>query len=464
MLASFLPLLRESLECALLLGLALCHPALFAQRRLLYSGTAAGLMAGLLVVYLPALAENAPGMEHWITLRYLSEAIIFYAGLLLLALNGTEGVQDGNAVKKPASAATIFLLGFALFFFEARSGALYINDLGDINGAAKAYAGAALGMAAGFAPLLFFAWRMEGLGLGRFFSPASLLIAIGSIKFITGGVGEVEGGHILISLQQGMQYLVENMVGHVQSLLIIGQHDFITSPMAGLAGYFKEERMSTALTVVFIMMPPLLALVRVFSRPDPEVRGMEVAAERRLKQAFFRQDMAFLSTPVLASFLLLLISLHTVNASVNPLSEPEPINVMESDERPGMLLIPLVDRLGDFTDGRLRKYVFYSGSSTVTFLAIMKPDGTVGLGLDECEVCRPAEWNTSAQGYAQRGEHLVCKYCMTPIAIPTVNEPGGCNPIPVPFEIEEDSLVLNLDDLMRVHRAANKAEKKGMGL
>jgi uncharacterized membrane protein len=457
MLSSFLPLLRESLQCAFLLALLAGYPALYAQRRILYAGTALGFLAGMLMVYVPFLGARAPAIEHWITMRYISEAVLFYSGLLLLVLSSTE--RTGPERQTPA--LLLLSLGFALFFFESHSASLYIQDLGLIDGPAPAYAGAALGLLLGFAPLVLIIKKLPRLGLGRFFSPASLLIAVGSVKFITGGLGEVEEGDILIALQQGLQYFVEHLVGHVQSLLMITQHAFISSPLSGLADYLREDRMSTALTVAFVMLPPVLALVSIFSRPDPELRGLEVAAERRLKLAFFRREMVFYSAPVLAAFLLLMFSLHAVNASVNPLSEPEPMPVMESDERPGALVIPLSDRIGDFTDGLLRKYVFYSGNNRIIFLAIMKPDGTVGLALDECEICKPAEWNTSALGYAQRGEHLVCKYCMSPIAIPTVNEPGGCNPVPVPFEIEEGEIVLRMDDLVRVHEALKNLEKKG---
>jgi hypothetical protein len=457
MLSSFLPLFRESLECSFLLALLAGYPAVFGGRRFLYAGTALGFVSGLLAVYVPALGARAPGIEHWITLRYISEAVLFYTGLLLLALNGT-GVS-GHKRRPPALA--LLALGFALFFFESHSASLYVRDLGLIDSPVPAYAGGALGLVLGFAPLILIINKLPGLGLQRFFSPASLLITVGAAKFITGGLGEVEDGDILISLQQGLQYLVEQMVGHVQSLLMLSQHAFIASPLSGLADYLREERMSTALTVAFVMLPSVLALVKIFSRPDPELRGLEVAAERRLKLAFFRREMIFFSAPVLAAFLLLMVSLHAVNASVNPLSEPEPMPVMESEERPGSLVIPLSDRIGDFTDGLLRKYVFYSGNNRIIFLAIMKPDGTVGLALDECEICKPAEWNTSALGYAQRGEHLVCKYCMSPIAVPTVNEPGGCNPVPVPFEIVEGEIVLRMDELVRVHEALGKLEKKG---
>ena len=88
----------------------------------------------------------------------------------------------------------------------------------------------------------------------------------------------------------------------------------------------------------------------------------------------------------------------------------------------------------------------------------------MGRALDESEVCKPAEWNTAALGYAQRGENRICKYCMTPIPTSTVNKPGGCNPIPVGFTVEEGHIVVETQELIRVYRAAKALDKKGMGL
>lgn len=458
MLSSFFITFREALQCGLLIVLLAGYPELRPGRRAMYAGITCGLALALALALLPALSGRMPDIGHWINARYISECIIFYLGAALLALYGPEGKHKPEPTP---SGAGLFTLGFLLFFFEAHSLALYNIDLSTLDGAAKIAPAAAAGLVIGLLPIWLLEKKIASARLERFFSPGSLLVTVGAIKFITGGVPEVEDGDILIGVQQGLQHFVEGSVDHLQSLLMIGQHPFIETPFAGLADYLREQRLSTALTVAFVMAPPLLVMIRVFSRPDPEVRGLDVAAQRRLKKAFFRREMAFLSTPVIVSLMLLIVSLHAVNASVNPLSEPEPIPVMESEERQGVILISLTDRIGDFTDGKLRKYVFYSGRDKVVFLAIMKPDGSVGLALDECEICKPAEWNTSAIGYAQRGDHLVCKYCMSPIAIPTVNEPGGCNPIPVPFAIEKDNIALRLDDLMRVHKAARDMEKKG---
>ncbi|MCK4912037.1 MAG: DUF2318 domain-containing protein, partial [Thermodesulfovibrionales bacterium] len=104
------------------------------------------------------------------------------------------------------------------------------------------------------------------------------------------------------------------------------------------------------------------------------------------------------------------------------------------------------------------------GREVIRFIAIMKPDGTVGVGLDECEICDPPKWNKKAQGYAQRGDHLVCKYCMTPIPTNTVNRPGGCNPIPLPFVLEDGRITIETGELIRIWRAAEKLDKKGSHL
>jgi len=108
--------------------------------------------------------------------------------------------------------------------------------------------------------------------------------------------------------------------------------------------------------------------------------------------------------------------------------------------------------------------VYYAGSKQVLFLAIMKPDGTVGIALDQCEICRPADWNKDARGYAQQGANLFCKYCVTPITTNSVNTPGGCNPIPVPFTIVESTIVIDRGELVSVFDKAEALERKGTHL
>jgi uncharacterized membrane protein len=445
-------------------------------------GVALAFFSGFPLSFIPDVGDYLWGGEKWTFFRYLFELTVFYLGVALIAggfykerdveyykeLNdlGLKPIESGAEVAaRRLLRAGLFALGFLLFFFEAQGVGFYVYDIGLMKEQVSASVALAVaGTVAGLTPLIFYKWILRKAPVERTLLLPSLLMLVGALKFAIGGVGELEDGNVLISLQRGVQFFLESAVDHAQFLLLITDHRFIGIPLAGLADFLSGDRTAMALTVVLIMAPPVYMLVHLVSRPDPMVGDMEVPAERRLKVAFFRRELVYKAMPVLVSFLVILISLHAVNVSLNPLSEPVPIPVRETDEEPDMLRIPLSDRLGDFTDGKLRKYVYYYGSKQIIFLAILKPDGTVGLALDECEICKPAEWNKAAQGYAQRGGHLVCKYCMTPIPVPTVNKPGGCNPIPVSFKVEDENIVVALADLIRVYKSARELDKKGTQL
>jgi hypothetical protein len=454
---SFLASLREALQCAFLLVLAAGCPGVMERARALLAGVAIAFLAGFTLSYIPALAGCLPPNEAWAFPRYLFEIVIFYLGLVL--------VIKRIALPSHLLGVSIFAFGFLLYFFESRALGFLVHDVGlmkeDVSGT---FAMALLGDAVGFSPLIILKKQIRKIPVEKALTPSALLVSIGALKFAYGGVGEIEEGNIFAVLQGGIGLFMENAVEHLQYVLMLTGHQFMDVPLTGLAGFLSGDRTATTLLVLMLMLPPVYILVNLFSRPDPDVSDIGVAAERRLRIAFFRREMLYLSVPAVASFLVILVSLHAVNVSMNPLSEPTPIPVRESEEMESMLGIPLSDRLGDFTDEKLRKYVYYYGSKQIIFIAIMRPDGTPGIALDECEICKPAEWNKSAQGYAQRGDHLVCKYCMTPIPVSTVNEPGGCNPIPIPFRMEEGSIVISMDDLIRVYKETKKLHKKGTHL
>jgi uncharacterized membrane protein len=454
---SFLASLIEALQCAFLLVLITGHPGVKGRPRPLALGVALAFLAGFSLGYMPGISGSLPDNETWAFMRHLFEFAVFYLGLLFVIVK--------LAPPSCLHGISLFAFGFLLYFFESRSLGFLVHDAGlmkeDVTGALAA---SVLGTLTGFSPLVFLRSKLGKVPFEKALTLPSLLVAVGALKFAYGGVGGIDDGNILVALQRGIQFFLENAVEHLQYVLMLTAHRFMEVPLTGLAGFLSGDRTATTLLVVFIMLPPVYILVDLFSRPDPDVAGIEVAAERRLRIAFFRRELVYRSAPVIASFILILVSLHAVNAAMNPLSEPTPIPVRESGEREGILSIPLSDRLGDFTDEKLRKYVYYYGSKQIIFIALMKPDGALGVALDECEICKPAEWNKSAQGYAQRGDHLVCKYCMTPIPVSTVNKPGGCNPIPVPFRLEERDIIIALDDLISVYREAKKLDKKGTHL
>jgi uncharacterized membrane protein len=461
---SFLTSLREALECAFLLALLIGYlggrPGRSEGRRASYAllaGVALAFFAGFTLSYVPGASHYIWANETWVSMRYIFELSVFYLGLVFVIVRSTPPFY--------VPGVALFALGFFIYFFEARALGFLVHDVGlmkeDVVGSAAMALG---GTALGFAPLILLRGRIERIPFQKVFTLPGLLISLGAFQFALGGVGEVEEGSIVAALQGGVQGFLMGAVEHLQGTLLLSGHRFMDVPLTALAAFLAGESMAMAVVVLLITAPPVYYLINLFSRPDPEVGDIKVAAERRLKIAFFRRELIYRSAPVLIAFLLIFITMHAATVAMNPLSEPVPIPLRQSDEEPDVLSVALIDRLGDFTDEKLRKYVYYYGEKRILFIAIMKPDGTVGVALDECEICKPAEWNKAAQGYAQRGGHLVCKYCMTPIPISTVNKPGGCNPIPIPFELRERNVIITLEDLIRVYKEAKALQKKGTHL
>jgi uncharacterized membrane protein len=84
---------------------------------------------------------------------------------------------------------------------------------------------------------------------------------------------------------------------------------------------------------------------------------------------------------------------------------------------------------------------------------IRKPDRSLSVCLDACEICPPV-------GYGQRENHVVCIYCDTPIAVGTLGQPGGCNPIPLEADIDERFITIKMEEILKKWKFV-KSEKTG---
>jgi len=450
---------REALQASVLLAIVLFSaPARddAAARRGVLSGFFLALILGFAAGAIPDLTRALGPHETWTLFRHISESFLFYGSLILI-------------VRRPlpprgVTIAGMSLLGVMLVFFEARTLGFIIHDMGVVAGRpAAAFGSAALGIALGALPLILLREPLRKLPFDRMFTSASLLMFIGALQFWFGGLAELGGESIMIPLQNGLKLFVNEFMKSAQSALMISDHPFLDVTLSGLAQYLGSDRSALTITVLFLMVPPVLILITLFARPDPSTQDISASSRRRRNIAAFRQDLTLQSAPVLGAFLILVVLLHAVNISLNPLYDPEPVPVREADGS-DVIRIPIADKSGDLNDKKLRKFVYYQGSKQVLFLALMKPDGTVGVALDQCEICRPADWNKDAKGYAQQGENLFCKYCVTPITSNAVNVPGGCNPIPVPFNVRENAIIINARELVTLFDKAEALERKGTHL
>ena len=96
--------------------------------------------------------------------------------------------------------------------------------------------------------------------------------------------------------------------------------------------------------------------------------------------------------------------------------------------------------------------IFFSvdvNGTSLRFLVLHKPDGSWGTALDACMICGWA-------GYQQDGSNIICRNCASAIYGPSIGQPGGCNPVAVPAQVEGQDLVMDLSALS--HSRAQRSE------
>ena len=118
------------------------------------------------------------------------------------------------------------------------------------------------------------------------------------------------------------------------------------------------------------------------------------------------------------------------------LSAPESYTV---DEEAGVILVPAEA----VNDGHLHRFEYRTEKDiNVRWIVVKKPNSaTYGVGLDACEVCGNA-------GYFERNGQVVCKRCDVVMNINTIGFKGGCNPIPLAYEVKDGQLAFRLEDLI----------------
>ena len=144
--------------------------------------------------------------------------------------------------------------------------------------------------------------------------------------------------------------------------------------------------------------------------------------------------MAVRTLAVFAVFMVCMTAVKSYATRPVVLSSPESYTV-EGDRI-------LID-LDDISDGHLHRFEYVTKKNiAVRWIVIKKPNSAAyGVGLDACDVCGNA-------GYYERGNQVVCKRCDVVMNIRTIGFPGGCNPIPLNYAIENGKMVFLLEDII----------------
>jgi hypothetical protein len=217
---------------------------------------------------------------------------------------------------------------------------------------------------------------------------------------------------------------IHDFVHQFFETMLIPDHPFFRTDIWGYIGLLFSNGVGFWGALVTWFTPPLLVLIAIGNQPLPSVSHIrQGAARRRARARYLRERRCGMIVPWLSVLILALAVYRSLSASVE-YWDPKPVEILAGPS--GEIFIPRKSADIDLADGKLHKFAFKNGKSSVRFFVMPKGDGRAAIALDACAICPP-------DGYGQAEGSIVCYYCKTLIPIETVGKVGGCNPVPVKY-------------------------------
>lgn len=412
--------LREGIEAALVIGIMLAYLSKTNKQELkkyVYAGitfAVIGSLATALAIQM-LLAEWSEFMEG---LMFFIAA--FFLATMLAWMHQTskhikQDIEHGiESAFNKWQALGILALTFFMIFREGAEIVLFLSATAKDASAVtmlEGVSGLALAVLFGY---LFIKGSMR-MNLGRFFRITGVMLAIIIFQLIVGGIHEWSEVGIINLSQTGMS-IIGPLVKESASVIFTGI-------------------MLAFLVLLFVMVP----------WKEVKTENLEGIEKRKALGAMRKERNKKITVGIVAAFLILAFvsaQISALPAGVDP--KPEKVGVTGNEVR-----IPVASA----SDGNLHKYVCdaqthpancpmhgSNGEANARILAITKSDGSIAVAYDACALC-------GAAGYVQEGDVLICKRCEAPIDPDTVDLGGGCNPIPLPYNVEGSEIVIKTKDI-----------------
>lgn len=227
--------------------------------------------------------------------------------------------------------------------------------------------------------------------------------------------------------------LLQHAVSLAQVLQSTHRVAFSGTAFKVLAWFINHSHQVVIGQAAIFLIPAIFAVIRAarlnLEAPIPAV----VRAKKKFRRLAYSWGSWTLAMVVVVT---LTLTVGYAKAHEEPvLSEPE---AYELTDTVATIDISIVE------DGHLHRFEYEASDGTVMrFIVIQKGGGAYGVGLDACENC-------GAAGYFEQDGKIICKQCNVAINLATIGSPGGCNPIPLEFELNEHGIQIQtaaLDEL-----------------
>jgi high-affinity iron transporter len=409
MLSSFVIALREGVEAALVIAIAVAYLRKTGRGALLtwvYRAGGAAVFASVLVAgvfYRMNISDD----------RYegplLLASAVFVLSMVLWMnrhARGLKGEIETGLQQRTESGASrwgIFLFVFLMVFREGVELVLMLMALRfDTDGLMQTL-GTTLGLGLAILFGVSFVRGTIRIDLASFFRITTVILMVVVLQLAITGLHELSEGGIL--------------PGSSAEMALVG-------PIVRNEAFFF---------VMILALAATMLLMEWRRRRAPEVQNLEGAALRKANWTARRERMWVMAACSTAGLFMLTITAEFIYAK----SETELSTATELTVAEGAARIPV----SAVTDGMLHRFAIKSDGVTVRIIAIRRPDQSIAIAFDACEIC-------GSQGYYQKGPNVICKNCASAINIPTIGQQGGCNPIALEFKVDGGQIVIPADKLL----------------
>jgi high-affinity iron transporter len=404
MLQTFVITLREGVEAALVIAIAVAYVKRIGRLDLMpmvYRALISAVFASFIAAWgLTKVNLNEDAYEGWVLLVSAGFvlSLVIWMNRHGAHLKGEieTGLQKG--VSSGGSGWGVFAFVFLMIFREGAETVLLLAALRlDTSGILE-----------GFGAVL-------GIGLAVLFG----------VSFVR--------GTIRVNLRQFFRMTTVILMVVVAQLVVTGLHELseaqvLPSSSAEMAVIGPVVKNDAFFFVTILALVAAMILLEWRGRRAPKTEGLEGAALRKVRSAA-RREKLWMSAASIASctFILLITAEFIYTREATALSASLPVSFDN-----GAVRIPV----GSVNDGNLHRFVIDDQGVHVRFIVIAKPDHSLAVAYDACQIC-------GTKGYYQKGHEVICRNCAANLVISSIGSKGGCNPIPLESRIEASTLVID---------------------
>jgi high-affinity iron transporter len=409
MIQSLVVTLREGVEAALIIGIAIIYlrkTGRASSTRVVYFALGAAVAASIAgAVIVQQISLNQEALQGYILL-----ASAFFVATMLYWMHRTGGSIKGVIERRieqvssqeAASSWGIFLFVFFMVFREGIETVLILSAVTLNTSDLLEFFGAIAGLTLAVIFGVLFLRGSVRVDLRRFFLITTVILSAVVFQLVISGLHELSESGVIPSNQQIMA-----LVGPIVS------NDFF-------------------FVVLILTLASMMILFDWHSRSKQPLAADGNAADRRAAAYAARREKLWTGA-VCASSLVFIMAITAEFIYAKSQTELSPATAVSDSN--GVIRIPLAQ----ISDGDLHRFSYHGADVSARFI-IVKAGDHVGTAFDACVIC-------GAQGYYQQGPHVFCKNCTAEIYTPSIGITGGCNPVPFPSRMEGNDLLINVSDL-----------------